>query len=246
METTLLMMNNKSEFTTNFSDSICTDGTAKYEAALLSVDFYYSIPNIKRGDNNVFVYSSDSGVSWKTIELDTGSYELGAINEEINRNMKINGDYNKQNDEPYINISPNLSKLSAIISIDSDAYKVRFGGENSIGSVLGFPESITIGIGYTESPAIVQITKLNSILIHTDFIMGGFVNGSPSAVIYSFEPNIPPGYKINQTPNPIIYYPVTRNNINRIRFWLTDQNDNLIDTRGETITIKIHVREKKK
>jgi hypothetical protein len=74
--------------------------------------------------------------------------------------------------------------------------------------------------------------------------MGSYVNGSQSPTLYSFYPNVSPGYKIVERPNPsLIYYPLSRHDISRMRVWLTDQNNNLIDLRGETITIRIHVRE---
>src|SRR5271169_5295408 len=59
----------------------------KYEAALLSLDMYNSIPNIIDGKNNVFEYSVDNGNTWKIITIGTGAYELTAINNEIQRKM---------------------------------------------------------------------------------------------------------------------------------------------------------------
>jgi len=51
-------------------------------------------------------------------------------------------------------------------------------------------------------------------------------------------------YKIVQVPNPkLIYYPVTRNELNRMRVWLTDQDNKPVDLRGEELTVRITVRE---
>ena len=50
---------------------------------------------------------------------------------------------------------------------------------NSIGSVLGFTNEI-IGKGYNESPNIVNIIQVNSILVNLDIISGSYVNGSAS------------------------------------------------------------------
>ena len=100
--------------------------------------------------------------------------------------------------------------------------------------------------GYNVSPKIVDIMQVNSILVNIDIIMGSYVNGSSSPAIYSFYPNVAPGYMIVERPNPsLIYYPVSRHDISRMRVWLTDQNGNLVDFRGETVTIRIHVREVK-
>jgi hypothetical protein len=88
--------------------------------------------------------------------------------------------------------------------------------------------------------------KINSILVNTDIISGSYVNGSQCPVIYSFYPNVSPGYKIVERPNPsLIYYPVNITNISNIRLWLTDQDNNPIDVRGERVTARIVIREVK-
>jgi len=87
---------------------------------------------------------------------------------------------------------------------------------------------------------------VNSILVNIDIIAGSYVNGSPLPAIYSFYPNVLPGYKIVQIPNPkLIYYPVIQNEINRMRVWLTDQDHKPVDLRGEELTVKIMDREVK-
>ena len=53
MVNSFIMSGNTSDFTTKYSPSIILDPTKKYEAALLSIDLYNSIPNIT-GENNVF------------------------------------------------------------------------------------------------------------------------------------------------------------------------------------------------
>src|SRR5277367_6428741 len=86
--------------------------------------------------------------------------------------------------------------------------------------------------------------QVNSILVNIDIIMDSYVNGSPSPTMYSFYANVAPGYKIVERPNPsLINYRLSRHDISRMRVWLTDQQGNLIDLRGEMITIRIYVRE---
>jgi hypothetical protein len=233
-----ILTGNSSNFTTSFN-SIILDSNKQYEAALLSLDTYNSIPNIIEGKNNEFKYSTVRGEAWKTITLSTGAYELNAINNEIKRQLIANGD-----SETAIDINADVSTLRSIVNIDNPNYQVDFSGPNSIGSVLGF--ETVIGHGYNVSPKIVDIIQVNSILVNIDIIMGSYVNGSSSPAIYSFYPNVAPGYKIVERPNPsLIYYPVSRHDISRMRVWLTDQQGNLVDFRGETITIRIHIREVK-
>ena len=74
--------NSSTNFITKFSPTIRLDRTKKYEAAFISLETYNSIPNIP-WDNNIFKYSTDNGLIWKTITLLTGAYEIEAINNEI-------------------------------------------------------------------------------------------------------------------------------------------------------------------
>src|SRR5271157_3269700 len=130
MTTSFILTGNSSNFTTCFN-SITLEPTKQYEAALLSLDTYNSIPNIIEGENNEFKYYN--GEAWKTIMLSTGAYELNAINNEIKRQIIVNGD-----SETAIDINADVSTLKSIVNIDNPNYEVDFGIPNSIGSVLGF------------------------------------------------------------------------------------------------------------
>jgi len=235
---TFILSGNSSDFTTYYPCSIGLNPNKKYEAALLSIDVYNSFPNITE-ENNKFKYSTDSGTTWKIIALDTGSYELTTINDEIQRLMIINDDYDKENNTFYINISAKTSTLKSVIGITNESYQIDFSVANSIGSTLGF-WPLTILHGYHESQEIVDIMKINSILVNVDFISGSYNKGSQYPVIYSFSPNVSPGRKIAERPNPsLVFYPVNKSDITSMRLWLTDQNNNLVDVRGETVTVKI-------
>ena len=84
--------------------------------------------------------------------------------------------------------------------------------------------------------------KINYILINVN--IGSYVNGVQQPVIYSFFPNVAPGRKIVERPNPTLtYYPFNTRFIDRVAVWLTDQNNKPIDLRGETLTVRIELRE---
>jgi len=241
--TTLILSGNTSDFTTYLSPQIALKQNKKYEAALLSIDLYNSIPNVTE-ENNKFKYSTDNGNTWTIITLNKGSYELQALNDEIQRKMVINRHYDVDNNEFYITISANISELKSIVDITNRSYLVDFTTENSIGPTLGF-KSIIIRYGYNKSQNIVDITKFNSVLVNVNFVSGSYVNGWQSPAIYSFNPNrVSPGHKIDERPNPsLIFYPINRASIGSVRVWLTDQNNNPIDLRGETVTVKLYIRQ---
>jgi len=60
-----ILSGNTSDFITSH-DSVILDPNTNYEAALLSLDTYNSIPNISVSKNNILTYSTDAGISGKT------------------------------------------------------------------------------------------------------------------------------------------------------------------------------------
>lgn len=238
---TLLLSGNTCNFTTLFEQPIKLNPKAEYEAAFLSLDTYNSIPNIT-AKNNKFVYSSDDGMNWKTITLEKDAYEITQINNEIQRQMIINNDYDQINNLFYINIS--TTRLSVVIEIRDPNYKINFDVDNSIGKTLGFEKEI-LSFGYNKSSRIVDIIDINSILVNINIIHGSYVNGQRGQAIHSFYPNVSPGYKIIEIPQPeLIFYPLNSHDIDTVRVWITDQDRNIMDFQGERITIRIVIRQK--
>ena len=60
---------------------------------------------------------------------------------------------------------------------------------------------------------------------------------------WMFFPDVSPGEKIIESPRNLIYLPITSSgSIPRIEISVLDQNGDPIDFRGETITIRLHIR----
>jgi len=141
--------------------------------------------------------------------------------------------------------------LSSMIEILHSDYKIDFGVLNSIGAALGFNDEI-LSHGSHKSPKIVDINKVNSILVNVDFIRGSYVSIPNQTCIqlpciYNFSPKVGPGYKIDERPNPtLVFYPLNSNNLNSVRLWLTDQNNQPISLQGERVTVKVLIRESNK
>ena len=57
-------------------------------------------------------------------------------------------------------------------------------------------------------------------------------------------PSVAPGYKIIQNPVNIVYLPLNREHMFNIRIWITDQNENIMDFRGEVQTLRLHLSRK--
>ena len=236
----IIISGNSTDITTNFSPPLMLYPEKSYEIALVNMETYYSFPNVDES-NNIFRYFN--GKTNKTITLPIGSYELSQVNTEIQRQMANNGDYDSTNNKHYITIGSNFATLKSTINITHQDYKIDFTGANTIRYLLGF-DSKQLKSGYYESDNMVNIMNINSIFVNMDCIRESYVCGSSSSVIYSFFPAVGPGYKIIQSPNNLIYLPLNKNALYSIKTWITDQNSNLLNLRGENVTMRFHIRSK--
>ena len=107
--------------------------------------------------------------------------------------------------------------------------------------MLGFDSKVYQGDN--ESENIVNIMPTNSIMVNTNVIGGSYVNGVLRPTIYSFYPNVGPGYKIIEHPQHLIYLPILLDKIHSLEVSLTDQEGKVLNLRGEDITIRFHLRE---
>ena len=86
---------------------------SKYEAALIELSKYNSIPNIKKNVNNIFRYLADNGITWKDISLNIRSHKIEDISNEIERQLVDNEDYDVINETYYIAIlQPRIVELN--------------------------------------------------------------------------------------------------------------------------------------
>ena len=165
----IIISNDKSNFNTRFNPKLELDRDKVYEIALVNLETYYSFPNIDE-TNNVFVYSPDNGNSWVKIKIPEGSYEIDDINNTIQHEMEKRGHYYEINEDYYINIAPNTNTLKSVLILEK-GYQVDFNQQNSLARVLGFTRA-KYTEGFHESENVVDILRINSILVNIDIISG--------------------------------------------------------------------------
>ena len=236
----VIVSGNQSSFNTLFNPKIELDKKKVYEIALVNLETYYSFPNID-DSNNIFVYSHDQGQTWTKIKIPTGSYEIEDLNQTIRFEMEKVGHYDEVNQESYINIAANSNTLKSILIIGKD-YQVDFNQPNNLSKVLGFTGKKYIE-GFHESEKSVNILSINSIFVNIDIIDGSYVNGKTKNTIYSFFPDVAPGFKIIESPVNLVYLPILPYTIQNLNLSITDQDENLLNLRGEKLTARFHIRE---
>lgn len=230
----IIQTGNTSLLRTFFDSPLHFSPDCSYEIALTSLETYYSFPNID-AKNNIVKISLDKEATWKTIKIPTGCYGLKAIDAEFQRQIIVNG--GKKDDAKF---EANRNTFQCILTI-KDNIAVNFETENSLRSVLGF-KAKKYRKGRYESEKIVNIMRVNSIMVHCDIIGSSYLNGIQQPIIYSFFPDVNPGNKIISSPQTLIYLPVTLSIISQMTSWLTDQDEELLDLRGEELTLKFHIK----
>jgi len=216
--------------------------------ALVNSEMYYLYPNLS-DENNIFRYSpgfvevsgrgdEDDSMQqrqWVEVQIPEGSYDLIDIAETIKIAMKQNGHNNES-----VKRMANTNTLKSVLEIPGN-FQVDFRAQNSISSVLRFRNQVCEE-GIHESDSVVSILSINSILVNVDVIGGSYVNGRTQNTIYSFFPNVSPGYKIDENPRNLVYLPVILDQINKMETVVTDQNGKQLNLRGENLTIRYHLR----
>ena len=227
-----------SSIQTIFSPPIIFPPGCSYEMACCSVETYYSFPNIDESNNKVKV-SCDEGKNWTVLEIPKGCYEIKAINKTLKRLVKEKVVGGK---EDALCLMPNKNTLQSILIL-KEKVQIDFRGvSGTLRTVLGFDEDLLKGIGRHESEHIVNIMRVNSIIINCDVIQMSRMNGIAMPIIYDFFPNVSPGQKIVSRPRNLIYLPLTLNVISQLTVWVTDQNGSELDLRGEELTITFHIK----
>lgn len=226
---TITVSGASSSLNANFYPEIELNKNFEYSCCLLDLHTYNTIPNVHE-KNNKFYYSTDSGRTFDSITLPVGSFEVDEIL------LLLRNEFDKK--QIPIEIVASSKTMKCIIKT---AVPIDFTKPDSIGSVLGFSER-TLELGDFTSDKIVNIQNVNSLRVDCDLTTGSYHNGKPTHTIYEFNPSADPGCKINEQPKHLIYLPIVRRQINSINISIVDQNGELVDFRGETITCRIHIK----
>lgn len=196
-----------------------------WEMGLIELSTYNSIPNIEKDINDKFYYGED-----KTITIPEGSYEIEDIEKYIQSQLPKNTTFS---------LKPNNNTLKSELCCSE---KVDFSKAHSLGKLLGFTSKVYEANVKHVSELPVDIIKVNSIRVECNVTRGSYQNGIEGHIIHEFYPADPPGYKIIEIPRNVIYLPVISQRINNLTVTLRDQNGDLVNFRGERVSVRLHLR----
>lgn len=205
-------------------------GGEDFALGFLSLEVYNSIPNIYIGKNKFYIDNH-------TLEIPTGTYDIKDINSNLLNQIDLLNKIHKKH--MILSIHPNLNTLKCEIKC---THVVDFSKPDSIGDLLGFESKILDVNKLNESKKPVNIMKVNAIKVLCNIITGSYDNGVMSHILHEFFPSVGAGFKIIESPQNVIYLPLNTKIINNITFKLVDQDGKLLNFRGETITLRTHLR----
>lgn len=224
------------ELETVFFPPLLLPSEYEWEICLLDFTTFNTIPNVIDGVNNELTFYIESKKTLQTVRLPTGTYEVDDIRTYLE---------DKMGGADVVSLRGNNNTLTtALKSIHTIMIDYT---QPTIAPMLGFTKltenkrRLDPNIWH-ESNDTVDIVKVNVIQVKCSAIHGSYKDGLDDHILHTFYPTVPPGFKIVEKPNNLIYLPVNVNRIDTIHIRIVDQDDNIINFRGEQITVRLHLK----
>ena len=219
----------KCDFIVNVKVPIRLDPDLNYKIGLIWLTCYNTIYNITNENNS---YTIDNVVK----KFEPGAHEISNIN-------KLFGGDNKSEKllpDQKIGVFVDVSTSKCIMKIKEGSV-LKFDEKSFFHTILGFKKG-EYKSGEHKSDNIIQITNITSMNVECDIVDGSYINGEKTNILYSWPSfTVDIGYKFLEKPNPITYLPVIRKLIDSIHIRIIDNNGNLINFNGETISINLEL-----
>ena len=208
------------------------------------------VANINVGINDLFKLTddgTDSGIAFTyNLVIPEGLYDLSALNQAIQRELVNLG---APTSPALINLSADDATLKVEITFNFTGLSIDFTIVQSFRVILGFNSQV-LGPNVTKPITFLAdntafFNQIDHFLIHSDLVNNGIrLNDRFSQVIAQVLIDKAPGSQIISSPrNPSKIPASNLRGVNRstIRFWITDNKDLAINTRGEFWTTRIAI-----
>lgn len=195
---------------------------------LLGFETFNNIPNVTE-KNNKFLYGTVND-RFEVIRVPEGTYSIDDIYQYLSEHMG-------KNETLLVRMNNNTMRTEVKCSSDVD-----FNAENSIGQVMGFDRLVLERNEWHESEQPVNVLTVNSLVILCNLVSGSYKNGAPAHILHQFFPSVPPGYKIIERPQPIIYLPLLSDIISSIIIQVEDEHGNPVNFNSELVTVTLHLK----
>lgn len=203
----------------------------QYMLGVTGFETYNHIPNVTE-KNNLFIYRDDK--NWRqgigAITVPVGTYDAKDIHKYLIDNMPTDADLQ-------ITLNNNTGQTSLMCGRTVD-----FTNSRSIGYLFGFKNKVLEADEWHTSEGVIRIIDVNSLVILCNIVGGSYRQGKPTHILHQFFPTVPPGYKIVERPQPVIYLPLNTTIIRELIIEIHDEHERPINFHGELVTITLHLK----
>ena len=225
------------DFTVNFYPPIDL-GSGNYKAALNRlITMSYSWNNIDSHYNNNKIRWRKKTEAWKSLTFPNGMYDYKRVNTFIQQHTgKV--DPKDKNSAFIFNIYFDMSIYRFVTLIDND-YELGL-SQGNFSELLGYGKSILSGD--VVGRKVPNITRgVDWMYLHCDLITRR-TNNVPSDVLYSFSTSdLQVSYPFRKEPLRLEWQTVNKSYIDKIRIWVTDGRNNILDLNGTDIAISLMI-----
>ena len=214
----------------------------QFKIAVTFLSAYNGIFIVTNRNNKFYFTRNLIDEDFIQIRITEGAYEIESLNDEIKR-IIIDKEHYTEATYPFT-IKPNFSTLGSFVEIKAQGPIIGFVFDDSIGSLLGFDETIFFE-EYNLSPNSVDILSFDNIFIETDIAQGMIFKGKRTGIIHKFTMDVDPGYKyIENFRGGLQWYMMeTKDVISSICFKLKNENRSLVSFNGQSITFRLSIKE---
>ena len=207
---------------------------------------WWNIYNIQLGINDEIDIEYFDGVLTVnfTAVMEPGLYDLDHLTAELGRQFLLNSV-----PQDLFVLVPDQASQKSVIQFNYSGIQLDFTSGQTFRSLLGFDSRLvplggqTTGVQFEKSDIIASFNQIDYLLIHSDLVSRGIqINNTYTNTIAQLLINVAPGSQIVSNPfNPpeIPANELIAEKRKGIRFWLTDQDNNLVDTQGELFSCRL-------
>lgn len=181
--------------------------------------------------HNKFYFLRDTETN---LTLPTGNYEIDDVERQLKEQLA------EHNVQPF-SLTADEVTLTTQIKVPSDIL-INFIPQDSIGRLLGFKPNILSHSNSYKSDMPASIIHINAIRIDCNITAGAYINNHQVHTIHEFFPDVATGSNIIEVPAQVIYLPIVVKSIGHLQVKIVDQDGQLVNFRGEIITIRLHIK----
>lgn len=212
---------------------IYLDSEKQYMLGVTGFETYNHIPNVTH-KNNLFIYRNKKnwrgGDTQGVIKIPVGTYNAKDIHQYLMDNIPNNA-------ELQIVLNNNTGQTSL-----KSTYEIDFTDTKSIGHLLGYKNKVLEADVWHTSEDIIRIIGVNSLVILCNIVGGSYRQGKATHILHQFFPIVPPGFKIVDRPQPVIYLPLNTTIIRELIIEIHDEHEKPVNFNREVVTITLHLK----